>query len=110
MTPDAPLPVVEGFTWSSMPTELALLLADGPRYCAARLTALESTGWLVWLDFDSRGPSSMLVRSELADAITETVDWATTFRDQLLARQHSGAPRRMDPMPVPRRGKRAPRR
>ena len=106
MTPDAPLPALDGFTWSSTPLEHALLLGDGPRYCAARLTRLESTGWLVWLDFDSRGPSSMLVRTELEAAIAETVEWATAYREQLLARQHSGAPQRMDPMPVPRRGKR----
>lgn len=106
MTTDDPLPAIAGFIWASMPTEHALLLAEAPRYCVARLTELESTGWLAWLDFDSRGPSSMLIRAELADAIAETVAWVAAHRGPLLARQHSGAAQHMDPMPVPRRGKR----
>ena len=106
MNDDVTLPALDGFSWVRRPNEISLHLVSHPDFRAARITRMESTGWLAWLDFSAFGNGSMLICEDLSEAIDETVRWATTYRERLLARQHSGASLRIDPMPVPRRGKR----
>lgn len=105
------LPPIEGLTWSVRPRQYGLHVASRPDCMVARLTHLESVGWLVWLDFDTVGTTSgMLYRADAEQAIAETVAWATTYRERLARGEHSGCPHRVEPMPVPRRGKRSARR
>ena len=100
LPPDFQPPSIDGFVWSAFRSQCFLNLASAPGYAVARICPMEDGIWHVSHDFHPwYTPGTLLRRAELDDAIAETMAWATTYREKLLRREHSGAPRRHEHPP-----------